>query len=97
ARRVKRTQKQISPPTNTKKINPKQTPIRATALLTGEMVGPPANDSVLLNINGKSQSVPAGETLSITPDPATRCLVNLQSFDVFKAVIVATCGAAKAQ
>jgi hypothetical protein len=52
---------------------------------------------VLLNINGKSQSVAAGETLSITPDPATRCLVNLQSFDVFKAVIVATCGAAKAQ
>jgi len=52
---------------------------------------------VLLNINGKSQSVAAGETLSITPDPAIRCFVNLQSFDVFKAVIVATCGAAKAQ
>jgi hypothetical protein len=61
------------------------------------MVGPPANDSVLLNINGKSQAVAAGQTLTITPDPATRCLVNLQSFDVFKAVVVATCAAAKAQ
>jgi hypothetical protein len=61
------------------------------------MVGPPANDSVLLNINGKSQTVAAGQTLTITPDSATRCLVNLQSFDVFKAVVVATCAAAKAQ
>jgi hypothetical protein len=61
------------------------------------MIGPPANDSVLLNINGKSQTVPAGQTLSIAPDPATHCQINVQSFDVFKAVIVATCAAAKAQ
>ena len=87
----------IMPSANTYSINPNQTLIVGDGHLTVGMVGPPANDSVLLNINGKSQSVAAGETLSITPDSAIRCLVNLQSFDVFKAVIVATCGAAKAQ
>jgi hypothetical protein len=61
------------------------------------LVGPPANDSVLLNINGKTQTVSAGQTLNIAADPATQCQINVQSFDVFKAVVVATCAAAKAQ
>jgi hypothetical protein len=61
------------------------------------LVGPPANDSVVLNINGKTQSVSAGQTLSISPDPTTKCQINLQSFDLFKAVVAATCAAAKAQ
>jgi hypothetical protein len=85
------------PSAHTYNISPNQTLILADGHLTVGMIGPPANDSVLLNINGKSQSVAAGQTLSITPDPATRCLVNLQSFDVFTAVVVATCGAANAQ
>ncbi|MFY9897532.1 MAG: hypothetical protein WAK67_07025 [Xanthobacteraceae bacterium] len=87
----------IMPSENTYNIQPNQTLILGDGHLTVGMIGPPANDSVLLNINGKSQTVPAGQTLSITPDPATRCQINVQSFDVFKAVIVATCGAAKAQ
>ena len=87
----------IMPSAHTYNINPNQTLILGDGHLTVGMVGPPANDSVLLNINGKSQMVAAGQTLTITPDSATRCLVNLQSFDVFKAVVVATCAAAKAQ
>jgi cell division protein FtsB len=87
----------IMPSAHTYNINPNQTLILGDGHLTVGLVGPPANDSVLLNINGKSQTVAAGQTLSITPDPATQCLVNLQSFDVFKAVVVATCAAAKAQ
>jgi cell division protein FtsB len=87
----------IMPSANTYNINPNQTLILGDGHLMVGLVGPPANDSVLLNINGKTQSVAAGQTLSITSDPATKCQVNVQSFDVFRAVVVATCAAAKAQ
>ena len=87
----------IMPSANTYNLNPNQTLILGDGHLMVGLVGPPANDSVLLNINGKSQSVAAGQTLSVAPDPATKCQINLQSFDVFKAVVVATCTAAKAQ
>lgn len=87
----------ITPSANTYNINPNQTLILGDGHLVVGLVGPPANDSVLLNVNGKTQSMAAGQTLSITPDPATKCQINLQSFDVFRAVVVATCTAAKAQ
>lgn len=87
----------VVPSANTYNINPNQTLIVGDGHLMVGLVGPPANDSVLLSINGKTQSVAAGQTLSIAPDPATKCQLNLQSFDVFKAVVVATCAAAKAQ
>jgi hypothetical protein len=87
----------IMPSAHTYNLNPNQTLILGDGHLTVGMVGPPANDSVVLNINGKSQTVAAGQTLSINPDPATQCLINVQSFDVFRAVVVATCAAAKAQ
>lgn len=87
----------IMPSANTYNINPNQTLILGDGHLMVGLVGPPANDSVVLNINGKTQSVSAGQTLSISPEPATKCQINLQSFDVFKAVVAATCAAAKAQ
>ncbi|MGO8925070.1 MAG: hypothetical protein ACLQF4_19295 [Xanthobacteraceae bacterium] len=87
----------IMPSAHTYNINPNQTLILGDGHLTVGLVGPPANDSVVLNINGKSQTVAAGQTLNITADPATQCQINVQSFDVFKAVVVATCAAAKAQ
>ena len=87
----------IMPSANTYNINPNQTLILGDGHLMVGLVGPPANNSVVLNINGKTQSVAAGEALSISPDPATKCQINVQSFDVFRAVVVATCTAAKAQ
>jgi len=83
----------VVPSANTYNINPNQTLILGDGHLMVGLVGPPANDSVMLNINGKTQSVVAGQTLSIALDPATKCQLNLQSFDVFKAVVVATCAA----
>jgi hypothetical protein len=41
--------------------------------------------------------VAAGQTLNVAPDPATKCQISVQAFDVFKAVVVATCAAGKAQ
>jgi hypothetical protein len=87
----------IMPSANTYNINPNQTLILGDGHLMVGLVGPPANDSVMLSINGKTQSVAAGQTLNIAPDQATKCQLNLQSFDVFKAVIVATCAPNKAQ
>lgn len=87
----------IMPSASTYNINPNQTLILGDGHLLVGMVGPPGNDSVLLNINGKTQTLAVGQTVSLAPDPATKCQLNLQSFDVFKAVLVASCAAAKAQ
>jgi hypothetical protein len=87
----------ITPSANIYNINPNQTLIVGDGHLTVGMVGPPSNDSVLLNINGKPQAVPAGQTLDVAPDPATKCQIGVQSFDVFRAVLVASCSTAKAQ
>jgi len=87
----------IMPSAHTYNIEPNQTLILGDGHLIVGLVGPPGNDSVQLNINGKPQTVAAGQTLSINPDPATQCKINVQSFDVFKVVVVASCAAAKAQ
>jgi uncharacterized coiled-coil protein SlyX len=87
----------IMPSAHTYNIQPNQTLILGDGHLTVGMVGPPSNDSVLLNINAKPQTVAVGQTLNVTPDPATHCQITVQSFDVFKAVLVASCAAAKAQ
>jgi hypothetical protein len=86
----------ILPSANTYNINPNQTLILENHVTVG-MVGPPGNEGVLLNINGKSQSLAAGQTITVAPDPATKCQISVQSFDVFRAVLVASCAAAKAQ
>lgn len=86
----------ILPSANTYNINPNQTLILENQVTIG-MVGPPGNEGVLLNINGKPQSLAAGQTITVAPDPATKCQISVQSFDVFRAVLVASCAAAKAQ
>ncbi len=87
----------IMPSAHTYNINPNQTLIIGDGHMTVGLVGPPANDNVLLNINGKTHTLAAGQTLDIPADPATQCQITVQSFDVFRAVVVATCAAAKAQ
>jgi hypothetical protein len=41
--------------------------------------------------------VAAGDIIQVSPDPSTACQVQIQSFDMFKAVLVATCAPAKSQ
>jgi hypothetical protein len=83
----------IMPAADTYNIGPNQTLIVAGGRLTVGMVGSPANESVTLNINGKQQSLGAGQ---VAADPSTNCKVAVQSFDMFKAVLVASCAGAKA-
>jgi uncharacterized protein YlxW (UPF0749 family) len=81
----------IVPSKNTYNFNPNETRIVGDGHLTIGLVGSPGNDSVTLNINGKQQTVPAGQVLNVAPD----CQVGVQSFDMFKAVLTASCGGQK--
>jgi hypothetical protein len=81
----------IMPSPNTYTIKPNQTLIVGDGHLPVGMVGPPGNDAIMLNVNGKQQPLAAGQTINVAPDPATPCQLSVQSFDVFKATLVATC------
>jgi hypothetical protein len=87
----------VMPSPNTYTIKPNQTLIVGDGHLPVGMVGPPGNDAIVLNVNGKQQSLAAGQTIEIAPDPAIQCQLTVQSFDVFKARLVAACSGPKAK
>jgi len=87
----------IMPSPNTFNIEPNQSLIVGDGRVTVGLVGSPSNESVTLDINGKQQSVSAGQIVNVAPDPSTNCQVQVQSFDMFKAVLVASCTGAKPQ
>jgi hypothetical protein len=87
----------ILPQKETYNIVPNQTLIVGDGHLMLGLIGSPANEGVLLNINGKQQVVPAGQVITVTPDASTNCRVSVQSFDMFKALVHATCSGAKPQ
>jgi hypothetical protein len=61
------------------------------------MVALLSNDAITLNVNGKQQLLAAGQTINVAADPATQCQLSVQSFDVFKATLVAACSGPKAK
>jgi hypothetical protein len=83
----------MMPAEHTYNINPNQSLIVAGGHLTIGLVGSPTNEYVNININGKQQSAAAGTVLNVAPDPATSCAVTIQSFDMFKAIVAASCEA----
>jgi len=87
----------IMPSENTYNINPNQSIIVAGGHLTIGLIGSPTNESVNININGKQQSAATGDVIHIALDPSTACQVGVQSFDMFKAVLTASCAAVKPQ
>jgi hypothetical protein len=87
----------ILPQRDTYNIAPNQTLMVGDGHLMLGLVGSPANEGVTLNINGKQQTVAAGQAIAAAPDASTNCQVSVQSFDMFKAVVHATCSAAKPQ
>ncbi len=94
---VQATLEAIMPSANTYTIQPNQSVIAADGRLTLGLVGPPANEGVTININGKQQLVAAGDVVHLAPDSSTSCQVEVQSFDMFKAIVTASCTAAKPQ
>jgi len=87
----------IRPAANAYNISPNQSLIVGDGRLTIGMIGAPGNDSITLSINGKQQAISAGQVVNVTPDPSANCQVALQSFDMFKAVLTASCAGAKPQ
>ncbi|MGB7660684.1 MAG: hypothetical protein WBL96_20415 [Pseudolabrys sp.] len=83
---------ELVPSENTYNIKANQSLIVGGGRLTVGLVGPPANDSVTLNVNGKRQPLGTGDIVNVAVDGQTNCQVRLQSFDMFKAVVTANCG-----
>lgn len=83
---------ELVPSENTYNIKVNQSLIVGGGRLTVGLIGAPANDSLTLNINGKRQSLGTGDVMNIAVDSQTNCQVRVQSFDMFKAVVTATCG-----
>jgi hypothetical protein len=82
----------ITPAKNTYNIKPNQSMIVAGGRLTIGLIGAPTNESVNININGKKQSAATGDVINIALEPPTTCQVRVQSFDMFKVVLTASCG-----
>ena len=85
----------IVPSENTYKISPNQSVIVAGGHLTIGLVGSPGNDSVKINVNGKLQTVATGDVIRVAVDASTDCQVEIQSFDMFKVIVTASCTASK--
>lgn len=87
----------IVPSKDTYNIKPNQSLIVAGGRLTIGLVGSPTNDSVNININGKQQSAATGDVINIALDPPMTCQVRVQSFDMFRVILGASCTAAQGQ
>ena len=95
--RVQAQLEQIQPSKDTYNILPNQTLIVADGRITVGLIGSPANESILLNINGKQLTATAGQVIPASSDSSANCRVAVQSFDMFKAVLTTTCAPAKGQ
>ena len=82
---------EIMPSANTYVISPNQSMIIAGGRLSVGLIGSPTNDNVTMNINGKRQPVSTGDVVNVAVNPSTTCHVRMESFDMFKAIVTATC------
>lgn len=85
----------IVPSENTFNIVPNQSLLVAGGRATVGLVGQPANQAIVLNVNGKEYTVAAGDVITVPYDDRTTCHIAVQSFDMFKATFNATCSAKK--
>jgi hypothetical protein len=85
----------ILPAADTYNIDPNQAIIVAGGRLTIGLVGSPTNEGINININGKQHAAAAGDVIHVALDPSTNCQVGVQSFDMFKAVLTASCAGVK--
>jgi hypothetical protein len=96
-KRIQATLNAIMPAQNRYTIQPNQSLIVGDGHLNVGLVGSPGNESVTLDINGTQQSVSTGQIVHVTPDASTNCQVQVQSFDMFSATLIASCAGAKPQ
>jgi hypothetical protein len=87
----------IVPSKNTYVVSPNESLIVADGRLSIGLIGSPSNEGININVNGQQQSVVAGDTVKVAPDPGTTCQVTVQSFNMFKALINASCAPTKSE
>ena len=88
---------EVMPSKDTYIVSPNQSLLMAGGRLSVGLIGLPTNESVTMNINGKQQSASTGDVVNITLNPSTMCHVRVESFDMFKATVTASCEAARPQ
>jgi cell division protein FtsB len=82
---------EIVPSENIYVMRPNQSFIVAGGRVPVGLIGVPTIHGVTLNVNGKQQLVNAGDVIKVDFGEARTCQVTVQSFDMFKVVIHATC------
>ena len=82
---------EMEPAENTYQIDANKSIIVAKGRLTIGLIGSPTSVAATININGKQHLAVAGDVIEIGRDPSTACQVRLQSFDMFRALVTATC------
>ena len=87
----------MSPAEHTYKIDPNQALVVADGRLTIGLIGSPTIQNVSININGVRHTAVSGDVFDIALDPSTTCKVGIQSFDMFKVVVTASCTVSKPQ
>lgn len=81
----------IMPTQDTYNISPNQSLTVGNGHLTIALIGSPSNEGVNISINGKQQIASAGQVISVALNPSTTCQVGVQSFDMFRAILTASC------
>jgi hypothetical protein len=76
-------------------INPNQSLIVGDGRLTIGLIGGPLTNGINLNVNGKQHFLAVGDVIHVAVDGSTTCDVQVQSFDMFKAVFTASCNTPK--
>lgn len=95
--RVQAQLEQIVPSKDTYNILPNQTLNVAGGRVTVGLIGSPGNENIVLNIDGKQQVAAAGQVFPAGSNASAGCQVAVQSFDMFKAVLTASCAGPKSQ
>ena len=90
-RQLGATLNELMPTKDTYQIAANQSLIVANGRLTVGLVGAPTNQGVVVNINGKQQPAASGDVIEVAVNASTTCHVRIQAFDMFKALITATC------
>ena len=85
----------MKPAENTYNINANQSLTIADGKLTVGLVGAPTINGITLNINNKQHHAVTGDMFEVMPDPATKCSIKVQSFDMFDTRVNARCAKAK--
>lgn len=82
---------EIVPSENIYVIRPNQSLFVAGGRVIVGLISSPTNEGVNININGKQRLMVAGDVTPVAFDETTACQVTVQSFDMFKAILHATC------